>query len=142
MPVLVAPCYDSSGAVVGCDPSSTDCVDTNGTPCGNSDQQNIDQGYSNNGAYLAGSVGLAAAGSPNGALSLTVPSAGSGNVGGISTAISSIFANLTSAVRTPSTPTTVSYGSSGLVAGNSLFGNPIMLLALGLLAFMAFKASR
>lgn len=135
--MLVPPCYDDAGSVVACDPTSTNCVDTNGTPCSNSDAQNVAQGYSS----LAVAVGSASAGDQSGHLSLTTPSAGSGNAGGIATGIASIFSSVTSIIAPRPTTTAPNgvVGTSG-ISGSGLFANPLMLALLGVLGFMVFRA--
>jgi hypothetical protein len=92
---------------------------------------------------LGAQVGLAGAGAQSGPLSLTTPSSGSGNVGGISTAIGSLFSGISSVISSENTSkTNLRLGASGLSPTSSLFGNPILLIGLGLLAFLAFRASK
>lgn len=137
--VLVPPCYDSSGAIVGCDRTVSDCVDTNGTPCANSPAQNAMEGYSNDGS----SVGIAFGSNSDGGLSLTTPSAGGSHPGvstGLLQSLTQFATSITNSVSGPSN-TSLAPGSTRLSTGiSSMFSSPIMIVLLAALAFFAFKA--
>lgn len=146
---MSGPCaiaFDDNGNQVSCsDPSATSCTDASGNyvncPNGNPAGQVVSTELQGGSDVLAPSVGLAAAGDHSGALSLTAPSSGSGNAGGIATAAASLFANITSVITGKPTTPTATVGASGLSTNNnSLFGNPIMLILLAVLAFFAFGA--